>query len=51
MRYLIGSQMGLYAVPIIFLGFAAFVWVAERLLGEKPAITKSAETTNETKAA
>ena len=51
MRYLIGSQMGLFAVPIIFLGGAAYVWVMERVLGRKAQVEEQAETKSETKAA
>jgi hypothetical protein len=51
MRYLIGSQMGLYAVPIIFVVGAAYVWVMERLLGKKAQADKPAEITSESKAA
>jgi hypothetical protein len=52
MRYLIGSQMSLLAVPFIFVVGAAYVWVMERVLGKKPAMTTTLEqTTRETRAA
>jgi hypothetical protein len=35
MRYMIGSQLGWIAVPVIFLVGTAYVWVADRLLVRK----------------
>ena len=43
MRYMIGSQMGLFAVPILVLGFVAYVWVVERLLGKKSEVAAKPE--------
>lgn len=51
MRYMIGSQMGLYALPILVLGFVAYVWVMERLLSKKSDVAKPAETSSLKKAA
>jgi hypothetical protein len=51
MRYLIGSQMGLFAVPFIVLVGIAYVWVMDRLLGQKSEIVKRTETPSVTKAA
>jgi len=44
MRYLIGSQMGWVAVPVIILAGAAYIWVMDRLVGRKSEITAAAET-------
>jgi hypothetical protein len=44
MRYLIGSQMGLFAVPFVALVGIAYVWMMERLLGRKSEIVKQTET-------
>ena len=44
MRYLVGSQMGLFAVPFIVLVGVAYVWVMERLLGRKSDVVKLTET-------
>ena len=51
MRYLIGSQMGLFAVPFIVLAGVAYVWVIERLLGRKSEVASQAESTSVQKAA
>ena len=36
MRYLIGSQIGWGALPVLIVAAAAYIWVAERLLSRKP---------------
>lgn len=51
MRYLIGSQMAWVAVPFIALIGAAYVWVADRLLGEKAEVAMPAETSSVKKVA
>jgi hypothetical protein len=51
MRYLVGSQMGLFAVPFVVLVGVAYVWVTERLLGRKSEIAKQTETPSVRKAA
>jgi hypothetical protein len=51
MRYLIGSQMGLFAVPFIVLIGVAYVWAMERVLGRKSDIVEKTETPSVTKAA
>ena len=51
MRYMIGSQMGLAAVPILILGFVAYAWVMERLLAKKSDAAKPAETSSVKKVA
>jgi hypothetical protein len=51
MRYLVGSQMGLFAVPFVVLVGVAYVWVMERLLGRKSEIVKQTETPSAEKAA
>jgi uncharacterized membrane protein len=51
MRYLVGSQMGLFAVPFVVLVGVAYVWVMERLLGRKSEIVKQTETPSVKKAA
>jgi hypothetical protein len=43
MRYLVGSQMGLLAVPFIVLVGVAYAWVMERLLGRKSEIVRQTE--------
>jgi hypothetical protein len=51
MRYLIGSQMGLFVVPVLLIVGAAYVWVMERVLGGTVQVDKAAETRRERKAA
>jgi hypothetical protein len=43
MRYLVGSQMALLAVPFVVLVGVAYVWVMERLLGRKSEIVRQTE--------
>jgi hypothetical protein len=51
MRYLIGSQMVLVAVPFIVLVGVAYVWVMERLLGRESEVAVPDEQSSVEKAA
>ena len=51
MRYLVGSQMGLLAVPFVVLVGVAYVWVMERLLGRKSESVTQTDTSNVRKVA
>jgi hypothetical protein len=51
MRYLIDSQMGWATVPFIVAIGAAYLWVADRLLGRKTTVETHVETPSITRAA
>ena len=51
MHYMIGSQMGLIAVPFIFVVGAAYLWIVDRLLNRHATIAVEVEAPRIAKAA